>query len=128
VIYIDSSVVLSRVFAEAISPQETFWENPLTSSRLLMYEVWTRVYARQPRLSRRDDIETLLDRIEFLAFADHILERALYPFPTSLRTLDALHLATMHFLRGLGQAVTLASYDKRLLDAAFAMGIAAEPL
>jgi hypothetical protein len=128
VIYIDSSILLSRVFSEPISPPETFWENELTSSRLLLYEVWTRVYSRQPRIARRADIEVLLNRIELIGLAEPTLERALHPFPVSLRTLDSLHLATMDFLRALGQTITLASYDRRLLAAAVAIGIAAEPL
>lgn len=70
----------------------------------------------------------LLDRIELIGLDEHILERALRPIPVALRTLDALHLATIHFLSALDQTVTLASYDKRLLAAAAAIGIVAEPL
>ena len=51
------------------------------------------------------------------------LARALEPFPVAVRTLDALHLATMEFLRNQGESVTLASYDNRLLAAARALGI-----
>jgi hypothetical protein len=40
-----------------------------------------------------------------------------------VRTLDALHLATMDFLRGHGQAIELASYDARLLAGARALRI-----
>jgi predicted nucleic acid-binding protein len=50
------------------------------------------------------------------------LSRALAPFPVAVRTLDALHLATMDFVRGNGEAVELASYDNRLLSAAQALG------
>jgi predicted nucleic acid-binding protein len=45
-----------------------------------------------------------------------------------LRTLDALHLSTMEFLRRYGQEITLASYDHRLRDAAAALGISAAVL
>ncbi len=45
------------------------------------------------------------------------------PFPIAVRTLDALHLATMDFLRGRSEAIELASYDNRLLAAAAALGI-----
>jgi hypothetical protein len=37
--------------------------------------------------------------------------------------LDALHLASVEFLRARGQRVQLASYDKRLVHAARALGI-----
>ena len=50
------------------------------------------------------------------------LLRALRPFPIAVRSLDGLHLATMHHLRTLGIDVDLASYDRRLIAAAHAMG------
>jgi hypothetical protein len=53
----------------------------------------------------------------------NVLQRALEPFPAPVRTLDALHLASIEFLRGRGQAVALASYDDRLIHAAGALGI-----
>jgi hypothetical protein len=52
-----------------------------------------------------------------------ILARALEPFPISVRTLDALHLATIEFLRERGQEIDLASFDKRLMAGALALGI-----
>ena len=51
------------------------------------------------------------------------LRRALEPFPVGVRTLDALHLATMDFIRDGGEAVQLASDDNRLIAAAEALGI-----
>jgi predicted nucleic acid-binding protein len=128
VIYVDSSVLLSRAFAEEVSPPDAFWDLPLTSSRLLLYEVWVRVHVQPTRLSHREDIERLLDHVELIGLSDDALDRALHPLPLPLRTLDALHLATMHFLRRHGQEITLASYDQRLLAAASATGISAEAL
>jgi hypothetical protein len=55
--------------------------------------------------------------------SDAALARALEPFSVAVRTLDALHLATMEFLRNHGESVMLASYDNRLLTAAQALGI-----
>jgi hypothetical protein len=52
-----------------------------------------------------------------------VLARALEPFPGTVRTLDALHLASVEFLRNRGQSVELATYDKRLMEAAQALGI-----
>jgi hypothetical protein len=51
------------------------------------------------------------------------LARAVEPFPVAVRTLDALHLATMDFIRESGEPVQLASYDNRLIAAAGALGI-----
>jgi hypothetical protein len=53
----------------------------------------------------------------------HLLARALEPFPRAVRTLDALHLASIDFLRNQGQSVTLASYDTRQLNCARALRI-----
>lgn len=52
-----------------------------------------------------------------------MLTRALdaFPGPVSVRTLDALHLASCAYLREHSQAVTLASYDRRMTDVARAM-------
>ena len=47
-----------------------------------------------------------------------ILARALEPFPAPVRTMDALHLASLDFLRENGQVVELATYDDRLARAA----------
>lgn len=53
-----------------------------------------------------------------IEMAPPVLARALEPFPTPVRTLDALHLASIEFLRAHGQVVKLASYDERLVDVA----------
>jgi len=63
-----------------------------------------------------------LARIAFVELANPVLVRALQPFPVPIRTLDALHLATLDFLRQRGLAVHLASYDDRLNQAAQALG------
>jgi hypothetical protein len=47
---------------------------------------------------------------------------------TPVRTLDALHLAWVEFLRGHGQDVALASYDERQRTAAKALDIPLHPL
>lgn len=52
-----------------------------------------------------------------------MLVRALQPFPVPVRPLDALHLASLDFLRVNGQAVRLASYDERLNDVARRMDL-----
>ena len=62
--------------------------------------------------------------LAFIELARPVLERALEPFAKPVRTLDALHLASMEFLRRQGQAVRLASYDDRLVAAARQMKFA----
>jgi hypothetical protein len=65
----------------------------------------------------------LLDRLALLELMPPVLVRALEPFPVGVRTLDALHLASLDFLRAQGVQVELASYDERMLAAARKMKI-----
>jgi predicted nucleic acid-binding protein len=124
VIYVDSSVVLAQLLGEDRSPAGKFWEAaPLVSSRILEYEVWNRIDARGLSSSHGEDVRALLGRLSFLELVAPVLVRALDPFPTTVRTLDALHLASVEFLRGLGQRPSLATYDARLAEAASALEI-----
>jgi hypothetical protein len=68
-------------------------------------------------------VRELLGRVSLVELAPPVLARALEPFPTPVRTLDALHLSSVEFLRAHGQAVKLASYDARLIAAARALKI-----
>ena len=117
-IYLDSSVALAHLLAEDRSPPEGLWAEPLVSSRLIEYEIWTRIHARKLTQSHSDEARALLSRLALIELASPVLARALEPFPKPVRTLDALHLASMDFLRNQGQSVTVASYDDRLIDAA----------
>jgi len=123
VTYVDSSVVLAYLIGEARVPPASFWNTALVSSRLLQYEVWNRIHARQLSASRGSETRTLLTGVEMIEMTEPVLARALTPFPVAVRTLDALHLATAEFLRAQGEPVELASYDTRLLAAAQALGI-----
>jgi predicted nucleic acid-binding protein len=123
VIYLDSSVLLASIFREQRSPPLELWDQDLTSSRLLGYEVWTRLNAYGLALSHGERAKARLDRVNFVELSESALARALQPFPIALRTLDALHLATMDFLRLQGDKIELASYDNRLVAAAQALSI-----
>jgi predicted nucleic acid-binding protein len=124
VIYVDSSVLLADLFAEPRSPPETLWDEDLASSRLLAYEVWNRINAYGLMISHGGRARGLLARVNLTEMTDVELARALEPFAIAVRTLDALHLATIEFLREQGEAVELASYDTRLVAAAQALGVA----
>ena len=104
-IYLDTSVFLAELLADDRTLPARLWESDLVSSRLLEFELWTRVHA-------------------FLDLSPAVLGRALEPFPAPVRTLDALHLASMDYARSCGRTVTLASYDERLVRAARALGFA----
>lgn len=117
-IYLDTSVALAHVLAEDRIPPESLWQGTLVASRLIEYEVWTRIHARRLAASHGDEVRALLARVSLIELAPPVLARALEPFPTPVRTLDALHLASMEFLRANGQTLELASYDRRLVTAA----------
>ena len=123
-IYLDSSVVLAQVFMEDRRPYEELWRLPLTSSRLLQYEVWNRIHTRHITRPQHELAQRFLEAVEFVELSGEVLSRALEPWPIPIRTLDALHLATMEFLRRRGELIELASYDNRLLAAGQALGIA----
>ncbi len=122
-IYLDSSVVLAQLLVEDRVPPERLWGEPLTASRLLEYEVWTRIHARRLGASHGDAVRALIGRVALIELAPPVLLRALDPFPRPVRTLDALHLASIEFLRAQGQKPTLASYDARLVAGARALKI-----
>jgi hypothetical protein len=129
VIYVDSSVILAQLLAEDRFPEASFWNRgPLVSSRLIEYEVWNRIHSRGLAGSHGDDVRSLLGRLALLELAPPVLARALEPFPTPIRTLDSLHLASIEFLRAIGQRPGLATYDRRLGDAAMALEIPLIPL
>jgi predicted nucleic acid-binding protein len=124
VIYLDSSVVLAHLLMEERRPPAAFWEQIPVSSRLLEYEVWNRIWARGLGQSHREEVRASLAKIEMIELTRRSLRRALEPFPVGVRTLDALHLATMGFIHDGGESLQLASYDNRLIAAAQALGIA----
>lgn len=117
-IYLDTSVALAHLLAEDRSPPKTLWQQMLISSRLLEYEMWTCIHARNLTHSHGEHVRALIGRVALLELAPPVLARALEPFSHPVRTLDALHLASMEFLRMQGQTLQLASYDERLLAVA----------
>ena len=121
-IYLDTSVMLARLLAEDRRPDDALWNETLVASRLLEYEVWTRLHARNLSDALGESARNLLGRVAFIELAPRVLGRALEGFPVPVRTLDALHLASFAFLLDNGQAPRLASYDRRMLDAAQTMG------
>jgi len=128
VIYLDTSVALAHLLAEDRSPPAELWAETLVSSRLLTYELWTRIHARSLGASHGELVRELIGRVAVLELVPPVLERALEPFPVPVRTLDALHLASVDFLQRQGQSVRLASDDERLVHAAVALGIDTYPL
>jgi hypothetical protein len=122
-IYLDSSVVLAHFLVETQRLPDRTWDQPLTSSRLLEYEVWTRLHAKGLGRSLRRAVLDFFSRVVLIDLAENVLGRARDPFPVHVRALDGLHLATMEFLRANGDFIELATFDVRMTSAARALGI-----
>lgn len=127
-IYLDTSAALAHLLAEDRRPPAEIWSRELVASRLLEYELWNRLHARGLAASHGDVARRLLARVALVALGPEVLERALDPFPVPVRTLDALHLASVTFLVSHGKDVEIATYDQRLAGAARAMGLTLLPL
>jgi predicted nucleic acid-binding protein len=123
VIYLDSSIALAHLLGETRVPPASLWQESLVSSRLLEYEMWTRVNARGLATTHGDEVRSLLGAVALLELSPLVLARAVEPFPVPVRTLDALHLASMMLLKDRGEPITLATYDDRLARAATALGV-----
>ena len=126
-VYLDTSVALAEVLTEPVVPPTALWEEELISSRLLEYEAVTRLDRLGLIESHGDTARALIRKVSLIELVTPLVDRARHP-GMRLRTLDALHLASMLWLRDQGVEVRLASYDPRLNEAAERQGIPLYPL
>ncbi len=122
-IYLDTSVALAMLLAEDRKPPRRIWAETLVSSRLLQYELWTRLHARGLARTHGAAASAILARVALVELAEPVLRRALEPFSVPTRTLDALHLATASYLAAHRQPVAFATFDGRMREAARALGL-----
>ena len=122
-IYLDTSVALAQLLAEDRCPSEEFWERELVTSRLFEYELWNAIHRRGLENSHGEAARRIVESLAIAELSREVLRKATEPFPLPLRTLDALHLATLLFLQDQGLKMELASYDQRLIAAAEALDI-----
>lgn len=130
--FVDSSVLLRKLFGEPDALAEWGQIEAAYASRLLPLEIG-RVIDRCRLEGKLDDEDVVkLHRearrvqrsIEILAVTEEILERAAGPMPTSLGSLDAIHLTTaLELARHLRSPVVLATHDGQLARAARASGL-----
>lgn len=122
-IYVDTSVGLAQLLAEDRHPPETFWQRELVTSRLFEYELWNALHRRGLAKSHGEAARKIVESLAIAELTREVLRRANDAFPIPVRTLDALHLATLLFLEDQGLDLQLASYDERMLRAAKALRI-----
>lgn len=127
-VYLDTSVALAHLLSESRTPPEEMWEEALVSSRLLEHEMGNRLRALDLEDSHAGLARELLSHVALLEIIEPVIGGLQGELPPGLRTLDALHLASMLFLRHQGAEARLASYDQRLNGAAEGMGFALYPL
>ena len=127
-IFLDTSVALAQLIDRDRFPPTELWDQGVVASRLLQYEAWVVLHARGLAASHGQELTELLGRIAFLELDPRILARAMEPFPLPVRTLDALHLASLAFLRDEGLDPRLASYDDRMVASARRMRFGIFPL
>lgn len=72
---------------------------------------------------RRELVERHLDAMGVVAIDRRVLRRAAEPLPTSLRTLDAIHVTTALALRAREPTLGFATHDAELVIAARALGL-----
>jgi uncharacterized protein len=127
VIYLDSAALVKLVRAEAQSATLVDWLNarpsqPLVASALVEVEVPRALRRSQPGvLGGVAAVLARLHRVEINAAIR--ATAAAYPDPT-LRSLDAIHLATADSLAASGHPVTaFVTYDERLAETASTAGL-----
>ena len=121
VTYIDSSAIVKLVVAEPESKALRRYlvrRQPLVSSALARTEVARALMPSGPEAVARGG--EALRRIQLLRVNDRVLGEAGRMEPTELRSLDAIHLASV---RQLGSVVRrIVTYDERMADAARTLG------
>ncbi len=121
-LYIDTSALgrslLDEPDKQAIERVLAAFENRVSSSLL-------RVELRRLGLRREmlDRVEPLLAGISLVPLDDHILTAAEKLTPSTVATLDAIHLATALHLSKAGELDALMTYDKQLATGAREHGL-----
>ena len=122
-VYLDSSAILKLVFIEdetdALDAFLRAWPRRTTSSlaRVEVMRMAMRVADTAVTATARD----VLARIDIVAVDDRTLFRAIAAEPRTLRSADAIHLATAIALQP--DIAGIVAYDKRLAAAARGAGL-----
>jgi uncharacterized protein len=116
-IYLDSAAVVKLVHAENETRALRRWlddriDSPWTSSALLEIEAFRALARYAPQAASR--LHPVLDLITLVDIDAGIRILAQTVRPATVRSLDAIHLATALSVR----PATFVTYDKRLADAA----------
>lgn len=131
--YLDASVLLRLVLGQSNQLEEWLEVEAGVASALAEVECLRTLdrlrtaghVSESVIASRRETIFHLMRAIENVELTRAILERASQPLPTTLGTLDAIHLATATLWRERRQTeLVMATHDRALARAARATGFA----
>ncbi len=138
-LYAESSAVLAWLLDEPTAPavRRLFGEaEVIVASDLTLIEC-DRVLLRAAALKELTEAEAADRRAHLVSAAVHwqvlriageIVDRARQPFPGDpIRTLDAIHLASLLVARSAVAGLRLLSLDERVRQAAKGLGVAVEP-
>jgi predicted nucleic acid-binding protein len=121
-IYIDSSAIVKLAVAEPESASLRRYlrrRGPLVVSALARTEVGRALLPLGPVAVRRGI--DVLARLDLIRVSDRILAESATLMPVNLRSLDAIHIATM---RQLGPSIIrVLTYDVRMANAVGALGL-----
>ena len=125
-IYLDSSALLKLLVQEQESDALETWlagrtDLPTVTSALARVEVLRAT--RRLDSGRLPDAVSLLAQLDQVPMADRVLDVAGELGPDTLRSLDAIHLASALALAP--DVVAFVTYDQRLYDAAGSAGLPA---
>jgi predicted nucleic acid-binding protein len=122
--YLDASALVKLIVAEPESGalRRYLGERPrIISSRIVEVEL-RRAVARQDEIDAGDRVSSLIATVELLELNAEVARRAGELNPATLRSLDAIHLASALVIAPELDAVV--AYDTRLAAAARAAGLA----
>ncbi len=96
--------------------------------RVLLRAVALKVVTEAEAADRRAHLIVAAAHWQVLRIAGEIVDRARQPFPGDpIRTLDAIHLASLLVARSAVVGLRLLSLDERVRQAAKGLGVAVEP-
>ncbi len=129
-VYIDSSVLLRVVLGEPDRLESWSRIDQPISSQLIRVECLRTIDRARIVLGlndaavaeRRAAVLEVLQTFSLIAVNRAVLQRAAEPFPTTLGSLDAIHLASALLLREHVDGLTIATHDLELGLAAQALG------
>jgi uncharacterized protein len=128
--YVDSSILLRLVLGEREALSSWAAIDQAVSSELVRVECLRTIDRARLRLGlddadvayRRAALLEVIDRLALVPLMTPVLDRAAEPFPTSLGSLDAIHLATALLVRDEFEELVFATHDRELALGAQAMG------